>query len=391
MPVSKKIAEEMKRGSWIRRMFEEGIKLKQKYGAENIFDLSLGNPEIEPPEEFLRVLKEVINKPFAGMHRYMPNSGYPEVRAAIADKVNKNSEVKLSYQDIIMSGGAAGGLNVALKSTLDANKEIVILAPYFVEYGFYAENHSLKCIVAETDENFMPDMAEIEKKIGPNTGALLINSPNNPTGAVYDEKVISKIAGLLNSKSKKFRNDILLILDDAYHKLTYDGAQTPCIFNYYDNSIIVASFSKTLSIPGERIGFVAVNPRCTEHNDIMEALAFCNRTLGFLNAPAIMQHVIKKTASTSVDPKIYQKKRDFLYSALLDTGYETTKPQGAFYIFPKTPIKDDIAFVQKLVKERVLAVPGSGFGRTGFMRLSYCVNDRVLEGAVKGLKKALES
>lgn len=390
MPVSKKIAEEMKRGSWIRRMFEEGIKLKKQYGTENIFDLSLGNPEIEPPEEFLQALKDLANKPFKGMHRYMPNAGYPEVRTAIADNINKDSRVKLSYQDIVMSGGAAGGLNVTLKSTLDAGQEIIILAPYFVEYGSYADNHALKCIVAETDENFMPDIAELEKKIGPNTGALLINSPNNPTGAVYNEKIISEIAKLLNSKSKKFGNDILLILDDAYHKLTYDGAETPCIFNYYDNSIIVASFSKTLSIPGERIGFVAVNPKCAEHDDIMTALAFCNRTLGFINAPALMQHVIKKTANVSVDPKIYQKKRDFLYSALIDAGYETTKPHGAFYIFPKTPIKDDVAFVQKLLKEHVLAVPGSGFGRAGYMRLSYCVEDRVLEGAIQGLRKAVE-
>lgn len=390
MPVSKKIASDMKRGSWIRKMFEEGIKLKTKFGAENVFDLSLGNPEVEPPEKFLSALKNVVIKPFAGMHRYMPNSGYPDVRTAIANKVNKDSKIKLSYQDIVMSNGAAGGLNIVLKSCLDAGKEVTILAPYFVEYGFYCENHFLKCVVAETDENFMPDIAELDKKIGANTGALLINSPNNPTGAVYDEKTISDIAELLKAKSKKYCGDILLILDDAYHKLAYDGAETKCIFNYYDNSIIVASFSKTLSIPGERIGFVAVNPKCSDHADIMGALAFCNRTLGFINAAALMQHVVKDTADISVDPKIYQKKRDFLYSALKEAGYETTLPKGAFYIFPKTPIKDDVAFVQKLLKEKVLAVPGAGFGRAGFMRLSYCVSDLVLEGAVNGLKKAIK-
>ncbi|MBI2342566.1 MAG: pyridoxal phosphate-dependent aminotransferase [Deltaproteobacteria bacterium] len=388
MPISKKIAEDMKRGSWIRRMFEEGIRLKKEFGAANVFDLSLGNPEIEPPKNFTDTLKELVNHPFKGMHRYMPNSGYPETRAAVAKTINKESKVKFGEADVIMSCGAGGGLNVVLKSVLNAGDEAVIFAPYFVEYGYYLDNHGAKCVVAETDAGFLPDINELDKKIGYKTRAVIVNSPNNPTGVVYDAAVFKKMAELLAAKNKKYNSQIFLIMDDAYGKLVYDGAKPPCLFNYYPHTIIAASFSKTLSIPGERIGYIAVNPECPNHDEIMAALAFCNRILGFVNAPALMQHAIAKTPGALVDVSIYEKKRDFLYGELKSAGYDLIKPKGAFYLFPKTPIQDDIAFTKKLLEHRVLAVPGTGFGRSGYMRLSYCVEDSVLEGAVRGLRKA---
>jgi aspartate aminotransferase len=389
MPISKKISEDMKMGSWIRRMFEEGIRLKKEFGAENVFDLSLGNPEIEPPKDFTDTLKELVNHPFKGMHRYMPNSGYSETRAAIAKTINKESKIKFSETDVIMSCGAGGGLNVALKSVLNAGDEAVIFAPYFVEYGYYLDNHGIKCVIAETDADFLPDINGLDKKIGPKTRAVIINSPNNPTGVVYDETVFKKMAELLTEKNRKYNSQIFLIMDDAYGKLVYDGIKIPCLFDYYPHTIVAASFSKTLSIPGERIGYVAVNSKCPDHDEIMAALAFCNRVLGFVNAPALMQHVIAKISGSLVDVSIYEKKRDFLYGELKNAGYELTKPKGAFYLFPKTPIQDDVAFTKKLLEHRVLAVPGTGFGRSGYMRLSYCVEDSVLEGAAKGLKKAL--
>ncbi len=388
MPISKKISEDMNRASWIRRMFEEGIRLKKEFGPENVFDLSLGNPEIDPPAKFYEVLKKLVTNPKKGMHRYMPNSGYPETRNAIATQLNKESKIKFNGSNVVMTCGAAGGLNVVLKSILNEGEEVIILSPYFVEYVFYIDNHGLKCKIVETDENFLPDIEKLNKEIGPNTKALLINTPNNPTGVVYDSTVMKALSDLLKKKSKEYGSQIYLILDDAYHKLVYDGAETPCLFDYYPQSIMVASFSKTLSIPAERVGYIAVSPECADHDEIMGALAFCNRTLGFLNTPAIMQHIITEAADAMVDISMYQKKRDFIYKHLTEIGYEVMKPKGAFYIFPKTPIADDILFTQRLAKEKVLAVPGAGFGRPGYMRISFCVEDRVLEGAITGLTKA---
>ncbi len=388
MPVSKKIIEDVKRGSWIRKMFEEGLRLKKEFGPDNVFDMSLGNPDLEPPEAFVSALRNFVNSDIAGRHRYMPNVGYPETRAAIAKMLSSGGSTPVSATDVVMTCGAAGGLNVALKALLNAGDEVVLLAPYFVEYTYYAENHGLKCVIADTDENFLPDIKSLDEKINRHTAAIIINSPNNPTGVVYKEQTIKAMAELLREKEKKLGRKVLLILDDAYGKLCYDGAKTPSIFDHYDESVIVASFSKTLSVPGERIGYIAVSPKCSDHDDAMSALAFCNRTLGFVNAPAIMQNVISVAADSLVDVGVYKKKRDYLYENLVKIGYDVVKPEGAFYFFPKTPLKDDVEFVQKLLEWRVLAVPGSGFGSAGHMRLSYCVSDRVIEGAIDGLRKA---
>lgn len=387
---SKKVAEEMQHGSWIRRMFEEGLRLKKELGPENVFDVSLGNPEIEPPQLFQDTLQKILAHPVQGMHRYMPNSGYPETRAAVAALLNKDATLKLKGEDIVMTCGAAGGLNVTLKSLLNAGDEVVILAPYFVEYLYYLGNHQLSCCLAETDDLFQPDLDELDKKIGPKTRALLINYPNNPTGAVYNDSILRKIADLLVTKGARYGAPLLLLLDDAYGQITYDGVRSPCLFNFYPHTIVAASFSKTFSIPGERIGYIAVSPACADHDAIMGALAFCNRTLGFINAPALMQRVMTQAAEALVDVSAYQAKRDYLYEALTSAGYEVNRPGGAFYMFPKTPIPDDVAFIKKLLQLRVLAVPGSGFGRSGFMRISYCVEDRVLEGAVAGLQRAVK-
>lgn len=390
MPVSKKVSEEMKKGSWIRKMFEEGIKLKKEFGAENVFDLSLGNPEMEPPEKFQNALKDIVEHPVKGMHRYMPNSGYHETRAAIARMISHDSKTPLSEGDVLMTVGAAGALNILLKAMFDLGDEVIILAPYFVEYLYYLDNHGLKCKIVDTDSDFMPDLAALEKAIGPNTKALLINSPNNPTGAVYENKHIAELAQLLAKKSKEFGNDIALILDDAYGKIVYDGAHTGCVFDHYPHSVVCASFSKTLSIPGERIGYVVVSPKCSNHIEVMGALAFSNRILGFVNAPALMQHLVTKACEHVIDVNLYKRKRDLLLNGLREAGYDVHTPKGAFYLFPRTPMADDVKFTQELLKEKVLAVPGSGFGRSGYMRLAYCVEDRVIEGAIEGFRKAIK-
>lgn len=390
MPISTIIERDMKEGaSWIRKMFEQAAKLKRE--GKNVYDLSLGNPQVPPPKAFHAALQELVNAPRENMHRYMHNAGYPETRAAIAQLMNRASSVRVTESDIVMSCGVAGGLNVVFHSLFNPGDEIIIFAPYFPEYRYYIEHHQLTCRVVETNESFLPDLEALRAQINLRTRAVLINTPNNPTGVVYDEQAITAMSDLLTEKGNEYGVPILLLHDDAYHNLVYEDVVSPCVFNFTPRSIVVASFSKTLSIPGERIGYIAVHPELEDHQKIMDAFSFCTRTLGFVNAPALMQHVIRSLTTSIVDLKAYQQKRDYLFSRLVEMGYEVTKPYGAFYIFPRTPSDDDIGFVEALVKENVLAVPGTGFGRKGYMRLSYSVSDEVLEGAVRGLKKAFQA
>ncbi len=380
----------MTTASWIRKMFEEGEALKRRLGADAIFDFSLGNPIAEPPAEFQRVLEEVVSEGTAGLHRYMPNAGFPEVRAAIAEHLCKETGKPFVPERVVMCVGAGGGLNVTLKALLDPFDEVVIFAPYFVEYLFYVDNHGGVVKVCETAPDFDLDIEALEAVLGPKTKAVIINSPNNPTGRMYPEATLARLGQVLAAASEKRTGPIYLITDEPYKRLVFDGRKAPDVFAAYAHTILVTSHSKDLSIPGERIGYIAVGPDCEEATALASAMTFTNRILGFVNAPAIMQRVSARLQGVTVDPMVYQRKRDIVVPALKEIGYELVDPEGAFYIFPKTPIDDDVAFTRRLQKENILVVPGSGFGRPGHFRLSYCVEDAVLEGALSGFARAFE-
>lgn len=390
MAISKKVQQFMDQGSWIRRMFEDGIALKQQFGDQNVFDLSLGNPVIDPPVEFFSELKRIANDPVPGMHRYMPNAGYVETRAAVATQLREEIGLDFSAEDIIMTVGAGGALNVVFKTLLDPGDEVIIFTPYFVEYQFYADNHSGLCRAVQTDENFNPDLGLLERAITPKTRVVLVNSPNNPTGVVYNPQVIAQMSNVIQAKEREYDEEIFLVSDEPYRKILFDGIEFPQIFNYHVRSIVVTSHSKDLALPGERIGYIAVHPDYDQRRQVVDGLTFCNRTLGFVNAPALMQHIVRGLQSATVDVGQYQVKRDFLYERLTEMGYKVTKPQGAFYMFPKAPIEDEIAFVEELQRHNVLVVPGRGFGLPGYFRLSYCVDHATLEGSLTGFRTAME-
>ena len=391
MAVSKKVRAFMEQGSWIRRMFEEGIALRQQYGEDAVFDLSLGNPILEPPDEFFAELKRIADDPVPGMHRYMPNAGYPETRAAVAAQLGEETGLSFGAENVMMSCGAGGALNVVLKTLLDPGDEVVIFAPYFVEYFFYADNHGGTCQVVPPVEGFLPNIDAFEAAIGPKTRIALINSPNNPSGVLYPHDVLARLGAVIQRKEEEFDREIFLISDEPYRRLLFDGLEYPHIFDHHPRSIVATSHSKDLALPGERIGYVAVHPEYSDAEELMDGLIFCNRTLGFVNAPALMQHIVAKLQSTTVDITQYQVKRDFMYDALTGLGYDVVKPQGAFYMFPRSPLEDDVAFVAELQKYNVLVVPGTGFGMPGYFRISFCVTDRTLEGSIPGFRRAIES
>jgi aspartate aminotransferase len=378
----------MELGSWIRRMFEEGIAMKKQFGEENIYDLSLGNPVMEPPPEFKREIKRLADHPYKGMHGYMVNAGYPETRAAVAAQLKKETGVNLTQNDIIMSVGAAGAINVALKTILDPGDEVIVFIPWFVDYFNYIQNHDGVVKPLPTDEDFLPRFDVLEAGINPRTKALLINSPNNPAGVVYGADVLTKLGDILRRKEKEYGHPIFLINDEPYKRIIYDGLEFPSPLNFHRHSIICTSHSKDLSIPGERIGYVALHPDTEDHDDMIKGMIFCTRVLGFINAPAFMQNVVTKIQGVSINVGEYQRHRDFIYNNLKRFGYTVNKPQGAFYIFPKCPIEDDIAFVHELQREHhVLTVPGVAFGVHGYFRLVYCVDDDLLEKSMPGLEK----
>ncbi len=381
----------MEQGSWIRRMFEEGIVLKQEYGEANVFDLSLGNPKMAPPPEFFRELRRIAEDPTPRMHGYMPNAGYVETRAAVAAQLSAETGLAFTADEILMTCGAGGALNVVMRTLLDPGDDVVIFAPYFVEYFFYADNHGASCRVVPPDEGFYPDLDAFESTIGPRTRIVLINSPNNPTGVLYSSKLLDELAGIIRKKEKEYDTEIFLVSDEPYRKILFDDLEYPHVFAHHVRSIVATSHSKDLSLAGERIGAIAVSPEYEGRSELIDGLTFCNRTLGFVNAPALMQHIVRRLQSVTVDVSEYEAKRDYLYSHLVEIGYSVVKPQGAFYMFPKTPIDDDVAFVGELRSHRVLAVPGQGFGAPGHFRIAYCVSDSTLEGSLAGLRAAFES
>lgn len=373
--LSQKIANNLSSSSWIRAMFEEGENLRKLFGKDKVFDFTLGNPDPEPPKEVKEALKDIVLESRPGMHSYMSNVGYEDVRKKIAENVCKETGVALTSQHIILTCGAAGGLNVVLKSLLNPDEEVLILAPFFAEYLSYVDNHGGKCVIVPfSKDSFDPDLNELKNKITARTKAIIINSPNNPSGHIYSKDILEKIFSILNEKEKEYNTTICVISDEPYTKLVYDGSSVPSILKMYKNSFVVNSFSKSLSLPGERIGYIAVNPEIKEVELVLACLASCNRSLGYVNAPALFQKVIGAALDASVDVNIYKERRDTLYNKLISLGFKCQEPQGAFYLFPKSPIEDDIAFIKSAVKYNLLLVPGKGFGAPGYFRIAYCVS-----------------
>lgn len=390
MTISRKIENIIAGSSFIRKMFEEGAALKKQYGAENVYDFSLGNPNLPPPEKFNEILKEVVSTCGLDDHCYMPNTGYPMVCGSVAEYLSKEQEVSVGDRDVLMTCGASGALNVALKSVLDPGDEVLTPVPCFVEYKFYADNHGGVLKRVQTTPEFQLDMAAIEAALTPKTKVFLINSPNNPTGAVYSEKRLRELGELLTRKSREFDRTIYLVSDEPYRKIVYDNVHVPSIFTAYKESIIGTSYSKDISIPGERIGFVAVNPQATYRDKLLGAMTVANRILGYVNAPALMQRVVACIQGLSVDISEYKRKRDMLCEGLASFGYDFVRPEGTFYLFPRSPIPNDVEFVNALKEERVLVVPGTGFDGPGHFRIAFCVSDGTIEGAMPGFKKAIE-
>ncbi|TYQ15617.1 UNVERIFIED_CONTAM: aspartate aminotransferase [Acetivibrio alkalicellulosi] len=380
--ISKKIVENLSNSSWIRAMFEEGAKLRKLHGDNNVYDFTLGNPDPEPPESVKESLKNLVMSGKPGIHRYMSNAGFNDVREKIAENINNETGLILSESHIIMTCGAAGGLNVVLKTLLNPDEEVIIFSPYFAEYKFYIENHSGKTVVVSpVKDTFEPDMKEFENSINKNTKAIIINSPNNPSGYIYREDTLRSILKIIEDKEKQFNTTIYVISDEPYNKLIYDDVKLPSILKIFKNSFVINSFSKSLSLPGERIGYIAVNPQLSDIDLLINSLVFCNRILGYVNAPALFQKVIAQSIDANVDVEIYKTRRDLLYDILTKTGFSCTKPQGAFYLFPKSPIDDDVEFVKHALKYNLLLVPGKGFGCPGYFRLTYCVSNETIKNS----------
>jgi len=385
MPVARGIAEQLERASWIRRMFEEGARLKRERGAENIFDFTLGNPEVEPPAQTLEVLRRIAAGATPGSHGYMPNPGFPQVRAAIAERLRRDTGIAFGAEHICMTVGAAAACNVILKAILDPGDEVILLAPYFAEYPFYVGNHGGRTIVVETDAECLPDIAAIAAAITDRTRAIILNTPNNPSGRVYPATVLRDLGAMLSG----LPTPPLVISDEPYKRLVYDGRTQPEVASEIANMAICYSWSKAQALAGERIGFLALSPRLPDVAQMAAACAFANRTLGFVNAPAIWQLVMAEAGDACVDLAAYQHKRDILYAGLSRAGYEVRKPEGGYYLFLKTPISDDVAFVARLLEQGILAVPGVGFGRAGYLRLSLTAPLDTIERSLPAFERAL--
>ncbi len=389
MTIATKIDSILQRSSWIRKMFEEGARLKAEHGPAKVFDFSLGNPNITAPECFDKALAETACS-CSGEHGYMPNTGYPHVRESVAKYVTAEQEVTVTQDEVIMTCGASGALNVALKTLLNPGDEVLTPIPCFVEYGFYADNHGGVLKTVATRPDFSLDLDALDVAITPKTKVVLINSPNNPTGQIYSRESLTRLGELLAAKSAEFGRTIYLISDEPYRKIVFDDHAVPSIFAVYADSIVATSYSKDISIPGERIGFAALNPAANHRDDVMNGMALANRILGFVNAPALMQKIVACLQGTSVDIGLYQRKRDMLCEGLAAAGYEFVTPPGTFYLFPKSPVADDVAFVQALQKELILVVPGSGFNGPGYFRIAFCVDDDTIINALPGFKRVID-
>ena len=387
MPVAVKIVDYMERASWIRAMFEAGAKLKAQYGEENVYDFSLGNPNLDPPEDFYHVARRLLSEPQSGDHGYGPNSGHVPVRQKVADYLSGIHEVPLTSDSIIMTVGAAGGLNITLKTILNPEDEVVVPAPLFVEYNFYIENHGGKMVTVPTNADFSLNIDALADAINPKTAAVLINNPNNPTGAVYSQQQIDDLASMLTAKSNEIGRQIYLISDEPYRQIVYDGLHVPSTLKAYAHSIVATSFSKNLSLPGERIGYVAVGKGADDHDRLIGGLTLSNRILGFVNAPVFQQRIVAELLEHSADISQYARKREMICKVLDDAGFEFIKPGGTFYVYPKSPIADDVAFVNAAQEENLLLVPGAGFAGPGHFRIAFCCSDETIERSAEAFKK----
>lgn len=384
--ISEKIKEHIKGSSVIRAMFEDGKKMAALYGAENVYDFSLGNPSTPPPEELSRIIPEILQKEQATyIHGYMNNAGYEEVRSAVAASINDKFGTDFDAKNIVMTAGAAGGLNVILKTLLNPGDEVVVFAPYFGEYRAYTDNYDGTLIVVPPNTaDFQPDLKEFEKMLTARTKAVIVNSPNNPTGVVYSEETIQKLAEILRKTQKHFQTDIYLIADEPYRELVYDGIPVPYLPKYYENTIVGYSYSKSLSLPGERIGYLVIPDTAADFDNVTSGAVVANRILGFVNAPSLMQLAVAKCLEMEADVEGYNRNREALYQGLVESGYDCIKPQGAFYLFMKSPIPDDKEFCRIAKEHRLILVPGSAFGCPGYVRIAYCVShDTVLSALPK--------
>ena len=387
--ISKKMEGLVKNSSIIRAMFEEGKKLSKIYGEENVFDFSLGNPNVEPPKEVKEAITEILNEEDSMfVHGYMQNSGYEDVRENIAEFINKENNTNVSGNDIVMTCGAAGGLNIILKTLLNPEDEVIVIAPFFGEYRNYVANYDGKLVVAQSERNtFQISTENLAKVITKKTKAVIINTPNNPTGVIYSEESIKKLAAILEEKQKEYGTSIYLISDEPYKEIAYDNIEVPYVLKYYKNTFIGYSYSKSLSLPGERIGYVVLNNEMDDYEDIASGLNVANRILGFVNAPSLFQRVIGRTLGAEVDVNIYKKNRDLLYNHLISLGFECVKPDGAFYLFPKSLIEDDMKFAEIAKQFNLLIVPGSSFGCPGYFRVAYCIDYKKIEKSLDAFTK----
>ena len=376
--------------SMIRRMFEAGIELKKQYGEENVYDFSLGNPDLPPPPEVKQAMAEIAadaGEMFA--FGYMPNAGGVECRSALAKLLTKEQNFAFDAADIIVTCGAAGGINAFFRAVMERGDEVICPSPYFVEYGFYAGNYGGKLVPVATQEDFSLDVDKIEAAITPATRAIILNSPNNPTGKIYSKAELEAVAAVLMRARAKFGRIIYIVADEPYRFLNFDNAEIPCIAGIYDATVIIGSFSKSLSLPGERLGYIAVAPGLENKAELLGALTLTNRILGFVNAPIVGQKLIEKCWDCQVDLDIYRRRRDAMAKVLSDAGIEFILPGGAFYFFPKSPVADERVFIDALLKERVLVVPGRGFGAPGYFRLAFCVSEKCIQNSAESFKRAM--
>lgn len=377
--IAKRLKSKLQSGSMIRKMFEEGMRLKKLYGDENVFDFSIGNPDLDLPPDVADALVRIASDPTPATHGYMSNSGYLSTRTAVAERLSVQSGLTVAPESVVMTAGAAGALNVVLKTLLDPGDEVVLLAPFFVEYLSYVDNHGGQSVVVQTDDAFMPDPEAIRQAITPRTKAIIINTPNNPSGAVYGPAELESLRSVLESAD----HPIYVISDEPYNEIVYDGVSVPSTLALFTHVIVCYSYSKSLSLAGERIGYIAVKDTADDYRDLMDGLVMANRILGFVNAPSLIQKTIEAAIrlNARVDVENYQARRDALHEILVKAGFDCPKPAGALYLFPRSPLADDRAFVDIAARYNILCAPGSAFGRPGHFRLAFCVGMPVIRGS----------
>ena len=391
MPIADKIQKGITSPTYASRLAAESLALQNQWGPEKIFDLSVSNPVLEPPPEFVKELQTFVDARQSGTHRYMENAGYSTNRVMVAEQLKRETGLNFSKDEVIMTCGSSGALNVVFRGLFNPGEELIIFAPFYPEYAPYVENYGGICKIIPAGPDFAPDLKALETAVTPKTKAVIINSPNNPTGLICSQETLKGISDVLTRKGAEYQTTIYAISDDTYCRLVFDGVKCPRLLNYYANTIALTSYSGELSISGERIGYAVVHPDCQDGKDVFGALVYANRTLGFVNCPALMQNVIRRLPDTSMYLKDYQRKRNYLFGKLVGMGYKVVKPAGGFFMLVKSPLKDDAAFVSELKKHLILAVPGGEFQAPGYFRISFCVEDKALEGAMNGFQKALAS